>query len=75
MCAALPSGQLPYLANAIRAARLRWEPGFASALLEGPLICGVGACGACPVELRRGIRLLCSDGPVFDLRDLALEAA
>lgn len=75
VCAALPSGQLPYLANAIRAARLRWEPGFASALLEGPLICGVGACGACPVELRRGIRLLCSDGPVFDLRDLALEAA
>jgi len=24
----------------------------------------------CAVELRRGTRLLCSDGPVFDLRDV-----
>jgi dihydroorotate dehydrogenase electron transfer subunit len=50
--------------------KYRWERGFASALLEGPLVCGVGACGVCAIELRRGMRLLCSDGPVFDLRDV-----
>ena len=72
ICVALPNDQLATLASAIRATRLRWEPGFASALVEGPLICGFGACGACPLELRRGSRLLCGDGPVFDLRDLAL---
>ena len=70
ICAALPSDQLSVLANAIRTVKYRWERGFASALLEGPLICGVGACGACAVELRRRTRMLCSDGPTFDLRDV-----
>jgi dihydroorotate dehydrogenase electron transfer subunit len=68
--AALPDDQIPALRDAIRAARYRWGRGFASALLEGPIICGVGACGACATELRKGPRLLCSEGPVFDLRDV-----
>ena len=71
ICAALPHDQVAALANAIRAVKYRWDRGFASVLLEGPLVCGVGACGVCAVELRRGSRLLCSDGPVFDLRDVA----
>lgn len=70
ICAALPAGQLPALAAAIRAVKYRWERGFASVLLEGPLICGVGACGVCATKLRNGTRMLCSDGPVFDMRDL-----
>jgi len=72
ICVALPSGQLLELREAIRRVKYRWERGFASALLEGPLVCGVGACGVCAVEMRRGTRMLCSDGPVFDLRDLPL---
>ena len=74
ICAALPADQLSALTSAIRTIKYRWERGFASALLEGPLICGVGACGACAVDLRRGTRLLCSDGPVFDLRDVTRDA-
>ncbi|HMP39754.1 MAG TPA: hypothetical protein PKA05_05185, partial [Roseiflexaceae bacterium] len=35
---------------------------------------GVGACGVCAVEVRRGIRLLCEDGPVFDLKELGRTA-
>ncbi|MFN8568706.1 MAG: hypothetical protein U0Z44_14600 [Kouleothrix sp.] len=69
-CAALPAAQLPALAEAIRAVKYRWERGFASVLLEGPLICGVGACNVCATKLRNGTRMLCSDGPVFDMRDL-----
>jgi dihydroorotate dehydrogenase electron transfer subunit len=67
ICAALPQPQLGPLADAIRRVRYRWERGFASALLEGPLVCGVGACGVCAVALRKGQRMLCSDGPVFDM--------
>jgi dihydroorotate dehydrogenase electron transfer subunit len=72
VCAALPTEQLRMLRDAIAAAKLRWERGFASAVVEGPIVCGVGACGVCTVALRKGLRLLCSDGPVFDLRELAL---
>jgi hypothetical protein len=74
ICAALPNDQLQALANAVRGVRYKWERGFAGALLEGPLICGVGACGVCAIELRRGTRMLCSDGPVFDLRDVTRDA-
>ncbi|MBK9709964.1 MAG: hypothetical protein IPO81_01320 [Kouleothrix sp.] len=74
ICAALPDDQLLALAGMIRRVKLRWERDFASALLEGPLVCGVGACGVCAVELRRGTRMLCSDGPVFDLRDVGRDA-
>ncbi len=70
LCAALPGDQLEPLAEAVRAVKYRWERGFAAALMEGPLVCGVGACGVCPVETRKGQRLRCSDGPVFDLRDV-----
>jgi dihydroorotate dehydrogenase electron transfer subunit len=70
ICAALPSDQLLALREAIKRVKYRWERGFASALLEGPLVCGVGACGVCTIEMRRGTRMLCSDGPVFDLRDV-----
>ena len=67
ICVALPRAQLAGLGAIIRSVKYRWERGFASALLDGPLICGVGACAACAIELRKGSRLLCSDGPVFDL--------
>jgi dihydroorotate dehydrogenase electron transfer subunit len=69
--AALPSEQLLALRESIGRVKYRWERGFAGALLEGPIVCGVGACGVCAVELRRGTRLLCADGPVFDLRDVS----
>jgi dihydroorotate dehydrogenase electron transfer subunit len=68
--AALPQEQLLALREAIGRVKYRWERGFAGALLDGPLVCGVGACGVCAVDVRRGTRLLCVDGPVFDLRDV-----
>jgi len=40
-------------------------------LLAPPMPCGTGICGACTVRLRRSrARLVCRDGPVFDLRDI-----
>lgn len=40
-------------------------------LLEETMACGMGICYACAVFPRRGgVRLVCTDGPMFDLRDL-----
>jgi len=70
LCAALPEPLLGPTADAVRAARLRWERGFAQVALTGPAPCGVGACQTCLIETRDGLRARCKDGPVFDLRDL-----
>jgi hypothetical protein len=35
-------------------------------LVAGPMPCGFGVCGACAVAGRRGWKLACVDGPVFD---------
>jgi dihydroorotate dehydrogenase electron transfer subunit len=40
-------------------------------LLEARMACGIGICYSCAVFPRRGgVRLVCTDGPMFDLRDL-----
>jgi dihydroorotate dehydrogenase electron transfer subunit len=53
------------------AARIaRWADLRCEALLEEIMACGVGACRGCVVETRGGYRAACSDGPVFDVRDL-----
>lgn len=41
------------------------------ALLEERMACGMGICYGCAVFPRRGgVKLVCTDGPMFDLRDL-----
>ncbi|HUH96076.1 MAG TPA: hypothetical protein VLZ89_01880 [Anaerolineales bacterium] len=43
----------------------------AQILIAAPMPCGALAdCGVCTVASRRGPRLACKDGPVFDLKDL-----
>ena len=39
-------------------------------LLETVLGCGVGACLGCTIETAQGRRLVCKDGPVFELGDI-----
>ena len=60
------------LRQAISAARTHPSAGFAQALVEGRLGCGLGACLGCAVPTRRGIIYLCKHGPVLDLNDLLL---
>jgi dihydroorotate dehydrogenase electron transfer subunit len=46
-------------------------PALAQVLVETPLACGgLAECGLCAVETRRGWKLACEDGPVFDLDEL-----
>ncbi|MDZ4717789.1 MAG: hypothetical protein SH847_04915 [Roseiflexaceae bacterium] len=67
--AVLPDDQVPRLRDIVRAGRVRWDRGFASVLIDSRMPCGVGTCGVCQIALRKGQRLVCVDGPVFDLRD------
>jgi dihydroorotate dehydrogenase electron transfer subunit len=40
------------------------------ALLEERMGCGTGVCYSCAVFTRRGVRLVCKDGPMFELREV-----
>lgn len=70
LCLALEEPLLAPVSAAVRAGKLRWERGFAQAILAGPMPCGLGTCQGCLLETRDGPRLRCKDGPVFDLREL-----
>jgi dihydroorotate dehydrogenase electron transfer subunit len=52
---------------------LTFPPG--QALIVTAMPCGgLGQCGACAVQGQRGLKLVCQDGPVFSLDELALSA-
>lgn len=38
--------------------------------LEVTMGCGLGVCYGCAIETRQGPKLVCQDGPVFELRDI-----
>jgi NAD(P)H-flavin reductase len=63
---------LPDLSRLLGVERgVRALPCPAQALLQMALPCGgLADCAACAVETRRGWKLACQDGPVFDLLDL-----
>jgi dihydroorotate dehydrogenase electron transfer subunit len=42
-------------------------------LLEQMMGCGVGACRGCAVATNKGIRLVCREGPVFELGEIIWE--
>jgi dihydroorotate dehydrogenase electron transfer subunit len=48
----------------------QWRNIPVQVLLEAVMGCGVGACLSCAVETRYGRKLVCKDGPVFDLSDV-----
>lgn len=41
-------------------------------VFQPPLPCGTGACQACTLRMAQGMRLVCSDGPAFDLATVML---
>jgi dihydroorotate dehydrogenase electron transfer subunit len=49
-------------------ARKRKAEAYAS--LEENIACGVGACLGCAIETRSGYKLVCEDGPVFNLNEV-----
>ena len=39
-------------------------------LIDAPMICGNARCGVCAVETKKGWKLSCKDGPVFNLEEV-----
>ncbi|MEZ4714462.1 MAG: hypothetical protein R3A44_45200 [Caldilineaceae bacterium] len=73
ICAALHPRQHQLLADLIRKHRFRLDDGFAQALVQADLLCGVGACLACVIALPSGAHTrACIHGPVMDLTRLTL---
>jgi len=62
-----PNAMFRALAETMRSVKAR-RP--LQALLEENMGCGTGICYGCAIETRRGMRLVCKDGPMFDLREL-----
>ena len=62
-----PTAMLRALKNELL--RAAWRKPV-QALLEEQMACGTGICYSCAVVTRRGVKLICKDGPCFDLRDV-----
>ena len=62
-----PNPMFQAMAEVLRRSRLR-RP--VQVLLEERMSCGWGICYGCAVETKRGMRLVCKDGPRFGLRDV-----
>jgi len=62
-----PNQMFAATANVMREARSR-KP--VQALLEERMGCGTGICYGCAVFTRKGVRLVCKDGPRFELREV-----
>ena len=64
----LPWQQVPNLRPMLGLSPHDYLPCPAQALITIPMPCArVGDCGACAVKARRGYKLACKDGPVFNL--------
>jgi hypothetical protein len=67
----LPLAELPGLYARLGLSAGAKLPCSGQALVLAALPCaGLAECGACAVPVRRGWKLACEDGPVFDLEDL-----
>jgi dihydroorotate dehydrogenase electron transfer subunit len=62
-----PTPMFAAMAGVMREARSR-KP--VQALLEERMGCGTGICYGCAVFTRKGVRLVCRDGPRFELRSV-----
>ncbi len=67
----VPLEQLPLLRGLFGLSDRAFAPCPAQVLVITPMPCvGMAQCGACAVPARRGWKLTCEDGPVFDLNQL-----
>jgi dihydroorotate dehydrogenase electron transfer subunit len=48
-------------------------PHYCEVSLENKMACGLGVCLCCVEDTKEGHKCVCSDGPVFDVKDLKWE--
>jgi len=64
-------GPLPMYKTMSQMPELKRKPAQIS--LEMRMGCGLGVCYGCTVKTKNGLRQVCKDGPVFDLKDIIWE--
>lgn len=62
-----PNPMFASMAEVLRGVRSRKS---VQALIEERMGCGTGVCYGCAVFTRKGVRLVCKDGPRFELREV-----
>ncbi|QTA38310.1 hypothetical protein JYK00_01875 [Thermosipho ferrireducens] len=59
--------------NFIKAAKKKFKDYLIYGSLEERMGCGIGMCKGCPVKTKSGIKMICKDGPIFNLSEVELE--
>lgn len=68
---AFVSASVPMQQALYRIVRDRGTSKSVQMLVQAPMACGTGICDGCPVFPQRGgVKLACTDGPVFDMGEL-----
>jgi dihydroorotate dehydrogenase electron transfer subunit len=64
-----PKGMIKEVQRVAEKTHFSWQVS-----MEEKMACGVNACKGCAVKMKNGgYRMACSDGPVFDLREVVLD--
>ena len=71
MAVDIPAAALQGLATRLGTRGHRRAPFRTQVLIQTPIACGgLAECGVCAVQARRGWKMACKNGPVFELEEL-----
>ena len=65
-----PGPMMKAVARAVSEWTENQQPHFCEVSLENKMACGLGVCLCCVEDTKEGHKCVCSDGPVFDIKDL-----
>ncbi len=65
-----PGPMMKAVAKVVGAWKQNEQPNFCEVSLENKMACGLGVCLCCVEDTKEGHKCVCSDGPVFDIKDL-----
>jgi len=65
-----PGPMMKAVARLVSGWKQNEEPHFCEVSLENKMACGLGVCLCCVEDTRDGHKCVCSEGPVFDIKDL-----
>lgn len=65
-----PGPMMKAVAKVVSGWKQNEVPHFCEVSLENKMACGLGVCLCCVEDTKEGHKCVCSDGPVFDVKDL-----
>lgn len=65
-----PGPMMKAVAKVVGGWKQNEAPGYCEVSLENKMACGLGVCLCCVEDTKEGHKCVCSDGPVFDIKDL-----